>query len=315
VQQQEQEPQYTEEEYNAYEQAVNEPDLAKRAEALLAFLDTYPESKLKEHIVGAYERMLYDVQQAQDYEKLEWMAEKWLPLAENELRTIGYVAESAEKLGHKEKYIEYALKIFDAQPSSILAYYICEAYKGIGDNDKAMEWTLKLFEYPEFDDQFQLRYEFAQRYAGEGNLAKAAEYANLTLKSLAAAKKPEETAAADWNKATRSVKYNCHWLIGQNYYSRKSYEQAIKSLEQALNAERHDEPYYYIGHSLWKLDKIEEAILSFAKAEVLDGKTSSQAKEHLVSLYKALHNQTTIGIDKVYRRAKKELGLPLTASK
>lgn len=313
-QEQEQEQEYTEEEYNAYEQAVNEEDMAARADAIIAFMDEYPDSKLGQHVIAAYERMLYDLQQAQDYENLESIAGKWQDHSENKLRTIGYIAESAQKLGHNEKYIEYALKIFEAQPSASLAYYITEAYKTAGNQEKVEEWTLKLFEYPEFAGDFSMRMQFVDKYAGQGNLSKAAEYSRLALKSFDASEKPAETSDADWKKAENSVKFNCNWIIGQNYYSQENYSQAIKQFEQALKYKRSDEPYFYIGHSLWKMDMIEEAILSFAKAEVLNGKTSAQAKEHLESLYKALHNKTTIGIDKVYRRARQQLGLPTTAS-
>jgi tetratricopeptide (TPR) repeat protein len=281
----------------------------------MAFMDEYPESKLTQHVVAAYERMLYDMQQAQDFQNLETIAEKWLDRSENKLRTIGYIAESAQKLGHTEKYIEYGLKIFEAQPSPILAYHITEAYKKAGNQEKAQEWTLKLFEYPEFAGDFGMRMEFVNKYAAAGNLPKAAEYSKLALASFEAAEKPAATSDADWKKAENAVKYNCNWIIAQNLYGQKKYSQAIKAFELTLKYKRSDEPYFYIGHCLWKMDKIEEAILSFAKSEVLQGKTSPQAKEHLVSLYKALHNKTTIGIEKVYRRAKKELGLPMTASK
>jgi tetratricopeptide (TPR) repeat protein len=160
-----------------------------------------------------------------------------------------------------------------------------------------------------------MRMEFVNKYAAAGDLPKAAEYSKLALKSFEAAEKPAGTSDADWKKAENAVKYNCNWIIAQNLYGQEKYRQAIKGFETSLKFKRSDEPYYYIGHSLWKVGEIEAAILSFAKAEVLSGKTSPQAKEHMVNLYKSLHNQTTIGIEKVYRRAKKELGLPMTASK
>jgi hypothetical protein len=52
----------------------------------------------------------------------------------------------------------------------------------------------------------------------------------------------------------------------------------------------------------------DEAPLSFAKAYLLKGEVADQAKEYLEKIYKAIHNNTTIGIDKIYRRAESELG-------
>jgi len=57
---QEPEPEYTEEEYDAYEKATQEQDLDKRATMLLAFLEKYPKSKLKTYIVTAYQILMYE---------------------------------------------------------------------------------------------------------------------------------------------------------------------------------------------------------------------------------------------------------------
>src|SRR5512144_1225426 len=92
-----------------------------------------------------------------------------------------------------------------------------------------------------------------------------------------------------------------------NQYDKDKYAEAIKNLDLALKAERFDAAYYYIGLCQWKLDKVEEAIDSFAKAVLLKGDVSADARGHLEKLYKALHNNTTIGIEKVYRRAEAEL--------
>jgi hypothetical protein len=58
--------------------------------------------------------------------------------------------------------------------------------------------------------------------------------------------------------------------------------------------------------SQWKQDKVEDALLSFARAELQGGDIAGQAKEKVEQLYKALHNNTTVGIEKIYRKAKEE---------
>ncbi len=47
-------------------------------------------------------------------------------------------------------------------------------------------------------------------------------------------------------------------------------------------------------------------MLWYAKAELQGGEIAPKAKENLEQLYKALHNNTLIGIEKVYRRAKEQ---------
>ena len=44
----------------------------------------------------------------------------------------------------------------------------------------------------------------------------------------------------------------------------------------------------------------------FARAEKQGGDLAGQAKEKVEQLYKALHNNTLIGIEKVYRKANEE---------
>ena len=201
VEQQKQEEQqdYTEEEYDAYDQAVKEPDLAKRAAALIAFMEKYPKSKLREHIVAAYTALLFEYSKSGDFAKLETAAEQWLKYAPNDLQTMATIADSAQKLKHHQKFIEYGLKIFAQKPTAQLALAIYQSYMELKDEAKKTEWALKLMEYPEFNDNFELRMQFVAKYA-EKDLPKAAEYAHLALKSLDIAKKPDATPAAAWNQ-------------------------------------------------------------------------------------------------------------------
>ncbi|MGW8181527.1 MAG: hypothetical protein ACWGQW_22590 [bacterium] len=187
AEQQEAETEYTEEEYNAYEAATNEPDLSKREAALLEFMEQYPESKLQVYIVNSYQTLLYEYQKSQNYEALEQAAEKWLKYFPNELQAVAYVAEAAQKLGHNEKFLEYGQRIYSQKPSAQLASYIYETYEKMGNTGKQEEWAQKLFEYPEFKGNFKLRMYFCEKYANEKDLAKAADYARRTLTSLEAA--------------------------------------------------------------------------------------------------------------------------------
>jgi hypothetical protein len=51
-------------------------------------------------------------------------------------------------------------------------------------------------------------------------------------------------------------------------------------------------------------------MLYYAMAELVDGESGSRAKARLETLYKILHNNTLIGIDKVYQKAKDALAQP-----
>jgi len=306
VEQQKQDPEepYTEEEYNAYEQATKEPDLAKREAALIAFMDKYPKSKLQVYIVTAYETLLADYYKSGDYKKLEPAAEKWLKYKPNDLRCIAFITESAQKTGQDKKVVEYGEKLFAQKPSPEVALLLFQSYQKTGDKVKELEFAQKLLEYPEYNDNFELRMMFVSKYANEKNgLTKAAEYAQLALKSFALAKKPAGVPEADWNKASVFVRRTCYDIIGMNLVEQKKYAEAIPELEKALKVEKYDSGYYYIAYSQWMLKDYEDAYLNFAVAELLKGPMQAQAKSHFEELYKEVHNGNLTGSDKIYRKA------------
>ncbi len=300
----EKETEYGEEEYNAYDAASKEPDFSKRGAMLLAFIEKYPKSSLMSYIKPAYENLLHECSQAKQYNLLEPLAEKWLKLNPGNIRTIAYIAESAEKLGHDQKCVDCLEEIYRMEPSGAMAYNIFHIYKKLKNQAKIIEWAEKIFKMPEYDADFGLRFDFVTRYMEAKNPSKATEYARMTLKSADLVKEPSK----DVQDHLRKVRYACHLVIGTNLYEGGKFAEAVKSLEHALQFEKRGEPYYYIGMCQWKQDQIEDAILSFACAELQGGDIAPQAKEKVEQLYKALHNDTTIGIDKVYRKAKEQLG-------
>jgi tetratricopeptide (TPR) repeat protein len=298
----EEETPYDEVEYGAYESAVKEPDFEKRGTMLLAFMDKYPKSALMVYIKSGYETLLRECSQAQKYSLLEPLAEKWLKLNPNSIQTIAYLAEAAQKLGNDLKYAQRLEQIYTADPKGSLAADILHAYSNAKSQAKIDEWTDKVLKIPEFDANFLLRFDFVKKYYESKEYGKAAEWSKLTLKSADLVKEPSNEVKEQMTK----VRYVCHLTIGMKDYEDGKFNEAIRSLQLALKTEKHGEPYYYIGMSQWKQEKVEEAILSFARAELQGGDIAGQAKEKVEQLYKALHNNTTVGIEKTYRKAKEE---------
>ena len=293
---------YTEEEYNAYMAASQEPDLLKRGEMLLAFMEKYPKSTLLTYIDQAYKGLLFECSNNGKYQELETLAEKWSKLHPDDLETIAYIVTAAQQLGDNETLIQYVLKLYEVQPTAERARYIAQTYKKMGNNEKYLEWAEKLLKYPEYDSDFALRYELVQYYVGKQDYAKAAEYAQKTLQAAALVKQP----SAETLKSIRAVQNACHHLIGINQYENGKYAEAIESFQQALKAEPYGEGYYYIGMCQRNQDQIDEAMVSLAKAEQFGGDVAPKAKEYLEKLYKAMHNNTLIGIEKIYRKAKEQ---------
>ena len=306
----EQQEPYTEEEYDAMDKAIKEPDAAKRIDLLLAFIEKYPKSELMKFIDSSYVSTMFELDKSGNYAKLLPAAESWLKLHPDDLQAIAYVATAAEKLGNDQKYLEYAQKLFAQKPVPALAASIQATYKKTGNQAKYEEWTEKLFTFPEYAGDYGLRYVFVEKYDKEKNMPKAAEYAQLTLKSLDVAKKPDTESDAQWRTETTAVRKACWMVIAMNSYEKKKWEDCIKALDQAAAMDcKFDKAYYYIGQCLWQQGKIEDAITYFAMAEQCKGDMSAQAKDKVETLYKPLHNNTTIGIDKAYKKASDELAV------
>jgi tetratricopeptide (TPR) repeat protein len=293
---------YDEVEFGAYESAVKEPNLEKRGTMLLDFMQKYPKSALMVYIKTGYETLLHECSQSKQYALLETLAEKWLKLNPNSIQTIAYLAEASQKLGNDLKYAQRLEEIYAVDPKGSYAADILQAYGKAKNQAKIDEWTDKILKMPEFDANFLLRFDFVKKFMEANNYSKAADYAKLTLKSADLVKEPSK----DVQEQLTKVRYVCHLTIGMSSYEDGKFAEAIRSLQQALRVQKHGEPYYYIGMSQWKQDKVEEAILSFARAELQGGDIAGQAKEKVEQLYKALHNNTTVGIEKVYKKAKEE---------
>jgi tetratricopeptide (TPR) repeat protein len=309
-QQQKQDPAYTEEEYDACMNATKEPDLGKRAQMIVAFLEKYPKSQLRSYAVPAYASLLFELYQAGSWDKLEPAAEVWLKYFPGDLKTMVYIAESAQKLGHDQKFIEYGEKIFAEKPEPQLGLAIYQAYQKLDNKPKQEEWALKLMEFPEFNDNFEIRLPFVIKYAQADNLTKAAEYAEMTLKALDLAKRPEATPVAKWNEVVASVRLDCSNIIAMNDYGKERYAQAVQAFEKVLKIKQSDQAYYYIGMCWWKLGDVSDntTILAFLKAELLGGEFSAKAKDNAESLYKNNHGGNLTGIEKLKRRAAADLG-------
>jgi tetratricopeptide (TPR) repeat protein len=299
----EQETPYDEDEYNDYVAASKEANLEKRGTMLLEFMNKYPKSTLTQaYIKPAYDNLLHECSQAKQYALLETLAEKWLKIYPNNIQTLAYTAEASQGLGNNQKYAQRLEEIYSLDPKGSYVADILQAYGKIKNQAKVDEWTEKILKMPEYDANFRLRFDFVKKYMEANNYAKAAEYAKLTIKSADLVKEPSK----DVQDQLRIVRYVCHLAIGISLYEGGKFIEAIRSLQQALKYEKHGEPYYYIGMSQWKQEKIEEAILSFARAELQGGDIAAQAKEKVEQLYKALHNNTTVGIEKIYKKAKEE---------
>jgi tetratricopeptide (TPR) repeat protein len=295
-----------EEEYSAYYAAAQMPDLEKRSAMLIEFLQKYPNSKFVQNANQEYRRMLKDASQDKKYEMLESLAEKWVKADPKDKEGFAFVAEATMNLHKYDRCAEALEAVYAMQPTPSLAKEILSVYLKTKNVAKQTEWAEKILKIPELSADYMLRYDFMMRYLEEKNLAKAAEYAQLILKSAALADAPDTKSREQLRKIQRA----CYHVIGSNLMEKGKYAEAIAAFQKAVEAERYADGYYKIGLCLDNQKKVEDAILNYVMAELMGGGDAAKAKSRAEVLYKALHNDTLIGIDKVYKKAKELLAEP-----
>jgi tetratricopeptide (TPR) repeat protein len=292
-----------EDEHNAYHTARQEPDYDKRSEMLIEFLQKYPASSLAGNVKYEYMKMLKESSQNKKYELLESLADRWLKSHPDDKETYALLAEATMNLKKYQKCSECLEEIYKMQPSPSLALEIHTTYQKTENLTKQIEWAEKLFKMPEFESDYMLRYGYVMKYFEGNNLSKAAEYSQLTLRSADLAGQKDTAMQPQLRKVRRA----CHHVIASNLMEKGNFAEAIASFKRALKAERYGQGYYRIGVCLENQKNVEEAILHYAVAETMGEEDAPKAKSRLEVLYKALHNDTLIGIDKVYKRAKELL--------
>jgi len=296
-------PEYIEQ-YEAWNRADKEPDIQKSGTMLIQFLEKYPQSELLKYAESSYNSLMFKCSNEKKYQDLETLAEQWLKLHPGNLQTIAYMATASKELGHNEKWIQNLIEIYKIQPTGTLANEISQAYKKENSKSKYLEWMQTSLGYPEFESDFKTRFELMQMYVEERNFPKAIEYAEATLKAADLVKDP----SAETRAAIPKVRHACHDVIGRIRMEQDRSAEAIKSFQQALKVEKYSEGYYRIALCLHKQNRVEDAMLWYARAEEQGGDYAAKAKEQLEQIYKAMHNNTLIGIEKNLQKSQRTAG-------
>jgi tetratricopeptide (TPR) repeat protein len=289
------------EQVGAYAEAIDEKDPVKQADLLVAFMDKYPKSDMIEtYIKPAYRALLFECYTNKKFKELDAITGKWLKLFPDNMETVSLAAAAAKELKNDKKYLDLLLKIYEVNPTVGGAFEITKLYKSMGNFDKFIEWAEKTLKYPDYDVDYTLRYEIMSMYVDRQNYPKASEWAKKILPIIDAAPKPDAAGA----KQMKDIRRTCYSVIAYNYYETGKNKESIEYFEKALRVEKFQDGFYYIGQIYWRTQNPEKAHDYFAAAEIFDnGSMTEKAKEHKEQLYKSLHNNTLIGIDKVMKRA------------
>jgi tetratricopeptide (TPR) repeat protein len=297
---------YTEEEYKAFQDIQAQKDYAKKTDVIIKFLKANPKSALRPNIAAEYQKMIVDLQKEKNWSELITLGDKLLNIAPNDEILVAAMAAAYSATNNTRGFATFGEKAYAAKPSGQLALWIAKAYQSLGNQAKFLQWGEKALAAD--PDNVEMLSDMTRGFMAMQNAAQALKYAKMSLKALPNAKKPDSMDAQTWKNTVNVAYATAYGVIGANAYQNRDYSGAIKNLDNAVRYFKNNETaYYYLGMSYWQQNKLDAAMLNFAKAYILKGSTASSAKQYLDQLYKSSHRNSLAGEERVIQRAEQDL--------
>jgi tetratricopeptide (TPR) repeat protein len=296
----------TEEEYKALTDLQAEKDILKKADMIFAFLKEKPKTAYRPNVMAEYQKVIIDLKNAKRWNEIISLGDKLLDVAPGDDFTEAALTQAYAETNNMKGFATYGEKAYSQKPSAALAMAIAQAYQKIGNDAKYNQWREKVL--AQDPDNVEILIDMTKRYQASNNTAQALKYAKMCLDALPTAKKPEGIDAATWKNTTDAGYAVAYGVIGANAYQNNRYAEAISNLSSAVKYYKNmDLAYYYMGMSYWRQNKLEPAMLNFAKAYILKGSTSASAKKYLDQLWASSHRNSLAGVERVLDRARQDL--------
>jgi len=293
---------YTEAEYKQYQTIDAEPDPVKKTDMIVAFIKEKPQSSLRSYLEASFQKLIAELSQEQKWSQVITVGKKFIAVSPDHKPTIDALTYAYSSTNNFKGFTEFGEKTYASNPSADLAYSLAIAYLQLGNDAKFIQWGAKV---PASSPNYVVVLtQMMRRTTG----ADQVKHARECLKILPEAKKPEGMDDKSWQDMVSNSYAAAYGVLGAQAYQSGSYSTAIKHLSSALEYNtRNETAYYFLGMSYWRTNKLDLAMLNFAKAYLLKGSTSSNAKKYLEELWSTSHRGSLTGIERVIQRAQKEL--------
>ncbi|HXK59014.1 MAG TPA: hypothetical protein PLP42_03885 [Acidobacteriota bacterium] len=313
-QSQDQDVRYTAEEYAAYQKATEEPDPAKREDAIIAFVKANPNSSLVQYAVTSYLNLLLEYQKASEWQKLIAAGEKLLAIKPDDVQAMYLTGAACFYTQQNQKAATYLEKVYEQQPEPQIAFMLASIYgsPGTNDDDKLVKYGEIACSKFEPKDCYQILTGLMRVALVKKQWDKAAEYAKQTLQGFQSVQKPAAVSQAEWDEYVARERAIAYSALGRQAFETQNMKAAISNYKQSLktfkkNPNLNAEAYYHIGLAMWTLDPAsvtEGAMVAFAKGAQEKGAPHQKpCQEQLEHLYKQLHNGSLAGLDEFVEEA------------
>lgn len=303
---QEQEGEYTYEEYSYYNKAKTEADLAKKELALFEFLEKFPDSKLMPHVMAEFQNYFNALVQRKSYDQAVTTAKKLLEIRKDENVAISAISSAYYLKQDWSNYAVYADMMYAKTPSGDLAYYIAAA--AVDGNVAAMQD--KYIPIVESNGTLPMRVVLAHKQYSKAFAAqdqtKALEYARKIDGLFTNNAKPDNFQG-DWSAFVKQYHIPVLSWMAAAIARANDLEGAAAVYAKLVEFNPRDAGNQYrLGMIYWRAKKATQAGLPLAKAVVLnDPRISPNAERDLRELTKEVPDKYNEYIE----AAKKELGI------
>ncbi len=284
-------PEPSQEEYDLFQKASQEKDLAVKQKLLLDAIAKGPKTTLDPNISYEYAKIYADYRAKGSWQPMADAAEKFLKSRPGDQPSITAASEAYQKLGNPQKLVAFGTQLYNAAPNTSTAYFVAKAYQTLKDGPNFLKWSERTLKHD--PNNIEMLYEVVNMYLQMNDLVQASTYGQRLLTVIQTAKKPDGVDQGQWDLKISQLRAFAHGAVGEAAYSKNDVPTALKNLEQAVKYnKKYDFAYYRLGFLYWKAGRVDEACMSFAKAFVLDGRVAPDAKNQLYTLYQTTKGNT-----------------------
>ena len=285
------------EEYDLYQKAQQEKNVTQRTALIIEFIQKYKESQLNPNVSYLYSQYLDGLRQKGQWAQLAAASEKYLRYRPTDKAAAAAATEAYQKLGQPGKLVEFGTRVYNQSPNAGSAYLVAKAYKSMGDTANFEKWAQRTLKHA--PNNAEMLVELVNSAWALQDLEKAAAYAEKALASLEKSEDPQLNQA----------KAFAYRALGENAYISGDFRTARMNFEKAAQLDPMvGFSHLRLGYCYWRANKVDQAILSFARAVAVKGSSAKEARRELYNLLRQRQGSTA-NATKIIQAAKQELGI------
>ena len=285
-------PQYSPEEYEVYQSAVNAAP-EEREDKIIQFVAENPRSELVQYAASSYAELMQDYQGQGQNEKALNAGKRMLELLPEDSNALYLTAVSAFQAQRFQEAVLYGEKAYSANSTPGLAYVLANSFRPLKDYEKYAEYGLIACQGLEDVQCHNVALDLMRQFASQKKLSRAAKYAQQAIDGL--------------DPSDHQNRVDAYGVLGRNEFEDQDWSTSVANYQKVLSlssdATAQAAAYYYIGMSQWKLKDFDSAMQAFAKGSIKKAPHSKHCRQQLEFMYKSTHNGSLAGLDDFLERS------------